>query len=277
MKKVKNLFSLCIAILMAFACTIGFTGCATNIKRMELTVQVYDYDNGSLNEYTMEIDLYGHLAPLTVDAISKYVSEHYYDNTPFYKLGAYGSQIMMGDLNYNDGEVTMKDTKPTLPGEFTYGGQQTIGGSALTAKKGTIGLWRSWYEQDGNYEGRNATDSGSATWFIPTQSISGYNDYFCIFAQYDLYKGDNEEVLLALASAFAKEENCVSYTIYYTGEDYENLQFNCVKSEDFNKDLIENLFEAEGDQLVCYNQYNVSFPVTPNGEIGARIVSAKIV
>lgn len=276
MKIMKRFFTFVMAMLMAFACTMTLAGCSkADIKNLQLTIQLYDYANDKQVEYTMDIDLYGHLAPKTVDAIVSYVNENYYNDTVFYKTSSYDSQIMIGDYKFDDELLVKNAEKPTLAGEFTYGGQKTEGGSPLSAKKGTIGLWRSWYAQDDSYTGRNATNSGSATWFIPTQDISSYNDYFCIFAQYDLDKADNQQVIDALTSIFANEENYATYVVYYTGE-YDSLQYHCVAKEDFDADKIEDLFEAKDNQLVCYNKTEIKVPVTPTGAIAAKIVSGTV-
>ena len=276
MRKIKTTFLLIMALIMSMVCSIGLTGCIEDIKKLELNIEIYDYEEKTdIEEYTMTIDLYRHLAPKTVDAIVKYVGEGYYDGAIFYKMTAHSSQYMLGDLLFSESAtetqgIVKNDVKP---GEFEYGG--TVG-SNLVNKKGSIGLWRSWYALDGGYQNnRNATDTGSATWYMPTSSIASYDKYFCVFAQYDVNSDANEETLTALSTAFLAD-NCENYVIYYTGE-YDNLTFNCVRESKFNKDAIEDLFVAEGTELACYNYYTISVPVTANGVIGAKIVSAKIV
>ena len=277
MNLLKKTLTLVVAVLMTFACTLGLTACSTtNIQKLQLTVQVYNYADDKQVDYTMNIDLYGHLAPKTVDAIVSYINEGHYNGLPFYKLESYSNQIMVGDYKFEDGALVKNAEKPTVDGEFTYGGQITEGGSPLYAKKGTIGLWRNWYAQDGSYTSRAGTDSGSATWFIPTQTIDAYNDYFCVFAQYDLTDDDNNETITALTNIFDDADNYETFVIYYTGE-YDNLTFHCVKSADFDADEIDDLFEAEDDQFVCYNKTEIKVPVTPNGELAAKIVKAEIV
>lgn len=281
MIKIKKLFTLMAALLMAVVCTVSFSGCY-RIKEMQLTLSVYDYTNHKYVEQTMDIDLYSRLAPQTVDAIISYAKEGYYDNAILYKIGNHASQIMVGDYNY-DGEVlSQKEAKPTITGEFTYGGLKVEGGSPLKAKKGSIGLWRSWYEQDGSHRGRSATDSGSATMFMPTQDLSEYDGYFCIFAQIDLEDSQTEKAFNAITTAFDNTEALASYVVYYTGEYDKNaelnhgLTFNYLPSEDFDEDEIENLFVAKDNQLVCYNYHTVSIPVAPNGQPAVKILSAKI-
>lgn len=279
MKRMKKFFLLMMVVVMACVCSLGLTGCVEDIKKLEINLQICDYDNGGeMEEYTLSIDLYRHLAPKTVDAISGYVKEGYYDGALFYKMTSFDSQYMVGDLLY-DAESTETQNivknavKPNLPGEFEYGG--TVG-SNLTNRKGSIGLWRSWYAVDGGYQdNRNATDSGSATWFLPSTLITSYNKYFCVFGQFDVNDDDNKATLEALASVF-EEENCENFVIYYTGE-YDNLQYHCVPESDFRSNEIDDLFVAEGEELTCYNHFTISIPVTPLGAMGAKIVSAKIV
>ncbi len=280
MQRLKKLIVVLMAVVMACVCSVTLFGCAKeDIKKMEVKIAVYNFeDSGATETYTMSIDLYRHLAPTTVDAIVKYVKEGYYNNKVFYKNASYNNQIMIGDLVFTAGETEnlgfSLDEKPTIEGEFKYGGTT---GSNLTAKKGSIGLWRSWFAQDEGYsDNRNATDTGSATWFIPTQSISSYNDYFCIFAQYDVNNSGNSDALSALTNAFSAEENYEEYVIYYTGE-YENLTFNCVAKDDFDEESLgDDLFKADGAQLTCYDHYTIRVPMN-EGNVAAKIVSARIV
>lgn len=280
MIKIKKLFTLAIAVLMAVVCTVSFTGC-TNIKKMQLTLSVYDYDNHEFVEQTMDIDLYAHLAPKTVEAIMSYVKGGYYDNAVLYKMGGYAAQIMVGDYDYDGQTLSQKEQKPTITGEFSYGGVKYEGGSPLKATNGSIGLWRSWYEQDGSHRGRSATNSGSATMFMPTQDLSEYDGYFCIFAQIDLEDSKTEKAFKAIKAVFDAEDVSDIYTVYYTGE-YDStatlnhgLTFNYMDAENFDADDIEGLFEAEDNQLVCYNYHNVTIPVA-QGQPAVKIVSAKI-
>ena len=288
MKRLTRVFFTLLAVIIACACTFTIVGCnKEDIRRVRLNIAIYNYDedNPAVENYTMDIDLYGHFAPKTVDAIEKYVKGKYYNDTVFYKLDSYSSQIMVGDLKFDSAKVEnlgfyLNAEKPKLDGEFTKGGVV----SNLKVKKGSIGLWRSWYAQDGSYTYANATDSGRATWFIPTSSISAYDDNFCVFAQFDVNASNNKKTLTALNNAMSSE-NYAEYEIYYTGDvgednDYSKLTFNCVLEEEFDEDAIENLFTPEDDQLMSYAHYTVNVPVYTEGTetfIAAKIVSAKIV
>ena len=281
MIKIKKLFTLVIALMMAVVCTVSFTGC-TKIKKLQLTLSVYDYTDHKHVEQTMDIDLYAHLAPKTVEAIMSYVKEGYYNNAVLYEMGGYATQIMVGDYDYDGQILSQKEQKPTVTGEFTYGGLKYEGGSPLKAKNGSIGLWRSWYEQDGSHRGRSATNSGSATMFMPIQDLSEYDGYFCIFAQIDLEDSKTEKAFKAIKAAFDAEDASAIYTVYYIGEydatkENHGLEFNYMDAEQFDEDDIEGLFKAEDNQLVCYNYHNVSIPVDANGQPAVKIVSAKIV
>lgn len=290
MKRIKKVFINLVAVMLALFACFNFTACE-DIKKLELNIQVYDYaDNGSMQDYTLSIDLYRHLAPTTVDAIVSYVKEGHYDGTAFYKFknSSYSSQIMLGDLIAGDNSIVKENTvKPELPkGEFEKGGTT---GSNLVNAKGSVGLWRSWMKADGSYTtSSTAMKSGRSTWFIPTETISAYNGYFCVFGQYDTADENNVDALDALTKAFATSTNYDEYVIYYTGtydatkanENY-GLTFNIALAEDFDSNAVENLYKSEDTEnkagLVCYDYYSVYIPVTANGALAAKVVSAKIV
>lgn len=279
MKKLKKLFISAVALMLCFVCVFSLTACGEEISEAKLNISIYDYTEKEMEDYSMDIDLYGHLAPKTVSAISSYINEGYYNGTVFYKTTEQSNQIMLGDLKYdpelaeNEG-FYLNAVKPNIEGEFTHGGTT---GSNLKNKKGSIGLWRSWSAQDVSYNmGRTGTDSGEATWFIPTSKINAYDDYFCVFAQFEL-SGDNLETLTALENIFKNATYYQEYVIYYTGE-YGNLTFNCVKKDDFKEDKIQDLFVAEEGtaQLVKYNHYTIQVPMTEDGQVAAYIKTATV-
>ncbi len=287
MKALKKTFVLVISLLMTFSVCFSMTACAKDdIRHIELTVQVYDYENDKMyetEEVTLTLDLYRHFAPQTVDAIIEYVQDGYYDNAIFYQLSDYSGQIMFGDLKYSDGVVTKNALMPTIDGEFANGMTE---GSTLVNKKGSVGLWRTWNAHDGNYNRSSTnTDSGRATWFIPTETKTSYNGWFCVFAQIDLNDESNSTALNAISKAFTTSGEYVNYVIYYTGEydaqnpdsnDGHGLTFHCVKEDYLDEDL--DIFEAKDSELVCYNKQVIRVPVTgPSGEIGAKVVSVKVI
>ena len=281
MSRIKKIFVNLLAVAMALTCCLMLTACE-DIKKLQLKIEVYNYSGTTgVEEYTMDIDLYRHLAPKTVDAVVDYVNGGYYNDAIFYKFNDYNNQFMMGDLLFKDNQIVLNEVKPQLPGEFEYGG--TVG-SDLVNKKGSIGLWRSWYECDSSYKTSSpATASGRATWFIPNSTITGYNKYFCVFAQFNATADNNLKTIDALNAAF-NQTDYDEYVIYYTGEyDSEKadqnygLTFNISLLSDFDENQIEDLFVAEGAELVCYNKATIKVPVGNTGAPAAKIVEAKIV
>lgn len=280
MNKLKRVFITMVALILSCVCMIGLTACSEeDITKTQFNIAIYDDTEDEMEDFLLKIDLYGHLAPKTVKAISKYIKNGYYDNTVFYKIADYDFQFMIGDLKYdpesdvNEG-FSLNEEMPMIEGEFKHGGTT---GSNLKHKSGSIGLWRTWSAQDVSYSmGRTGTDTGRATLFMPTARMNSYDDYFCVFGQYDVDDNDNEETVLALTSAF-ETDNYQEFVIYYTG-DYDNLTFNCVKKAHFDESNIENLFKAEegSAQYVCYNHYTIKVPMTDDGQVAALITSAKI-
>ena len=306
MKRFLKVFTNVIAVFMLVFATATMVGCGEDIKTANVKVQLYNYAENEFyaeSEATLTVDLYGHLAPKTVAAIEKYLNEGYYDNALIYqmKVGS-KTQIMVGDLAVDgesivvtDGTVNIvkKAKKPTLPGEFEKGGTT---GSDLVNKKGSVGLWRDWYST-GDYTNSSATDSGSATWFMPTDAITAYNGNFCVFGQINLSNTANSTVLDALESIFSS--NSTEYVIYYTGE-YNveepdcGLTYHCVTTEKFaeiEKDLealelsdperyeTEKIFVADEEQrqFTSYNKYTIKVANnSEDGKLGAVIKTARI-
>jgi hypothetical protein len=281
MKNFKRIFVNIIAALLVMTACFGLTACTADVRKVELTVKVFNYDEevNAFEDVTLTVDLYRHLAPKTVDKMLSYVKDGYYNDNVFYKMADYSKQIMMGDLKVTAANAIVEnDIKPQLDGEFERGG--TIG-SNLTNVAGAVGLWRSWYAWQDSYKTSDSSlNSGRATWYMPTETISSYNTWFCIFALIDLSNESNSDAWDLIKEALAEQTE--SYTVYYTGtyakekadENY-GLTFNCVETAQFDENQIDGLFKAENEQLVCYNHYEIKVPVTPTGEIAAKIVSAK--
>ena len=284
MNRLKKLFINAVALMLCLVCVFGLTACSKeDIKDVDISIVMYNFEDEEMQNYSFEIELYGHLAPNTVKAISKYIKEGYYNGAVFYKITSYKNQIMVGDLKYDPNQTENEgfylDKKPTIQGEFKHGGTT---GSNLKNQKGSIGLWRTWAAQDSSYnQGSTGMDTGSATWFIPNYTMSTYDDYFCVFGQYDVDDSDNIATIDALNKIFS-DSNYETYIIYYTGKTYgtngDGLTFHCVKKEDFVEEKIEDLFKADegSDQYVCFNQYEIQVPMNSDGEIAAKIVSAKV-
>ena len=280
MNMLKKIIIAAMSLIMTFVCAFGLVGCGEDIVDVNIDITMYDFSDRRMEDYDFDIDLYGHLAPTTVASIKNLIKSGYYDDTVFYKMGNHNDQIMIGDLKY-DPEIEENEgfylnaEKPTIKGEFKHGGTT---GSNLKNKEGSIGLWRTWTAQDSSYNtGSTGMNTGSATWFIPTTALTTYDDYFCVFGQYDVNDEENKETMKALAALFENTSRYQEFVIYYTGE-YDNLTFHCVKAENFNKDEIVDLFETEEDsaQLVCYNYYTIKVPMTSDGRVAARIVKARI-
>ncbi len=301
MKRFFKIFVNMLATAVLAVSVLGLTACGEDLRRVRLTVSVYDSDEGKAVEKTLDVDLYRHLAPDTVDAILGYIQAGYYNDTFFYVMSDYSSQIMFGDLKYSkntdNSDVISKNLiegklPPMIDGEFERGGTS---GSNLTNKEGSIGLWRTWTatdDKDGSdYKTSTSVDTGRATWFMPTSDLSAsYDEWFCVFAQIDLNNETNSETWTAIKEAltFTDEDLYETYTIYYTGTYDENkpdenygLEFNFIRSVAFDADEL-GAFEAEGGQLVEYNAYEIKVPFINkankvNKAVGAKIVSVEVI
>ena len=184
---------------------------------------------------------------------------------------------MLGDLKWVDGAIKQNTIKPTIEGEFANGGMV---GSNLTNVKGAIGLWRTWTafddEQGDFFQTNTSTETGRATWYMPTSTLSEYDNWMCVFGKIVLDDEATSKAIEAIIDMFSVSTQYKEYVIYYTGE-YDNLIFNCVEKADFDEEM-EDLFKAEGSQLVCYNHYTIQVPVIDeSGAIGAKVVSAKVI
>ncbi len=289
MKKIFKIAVSFMAIAIMTVATFGLAACE-DIKKLEISLSVYDYSSNDFyaeGDVHFSVDLYRHLAPKTVDKVLEHVKAGYYDNAFFYQETGYSSQIMIGDLKFDEnGNIVQNLIDCKLPseiyGEFEAGGTK---GSNLVSTKGSIGIWRSYYEADGSYTvSSDARDSGRATWYIPTSEIAGYNGYFCIFAQYDASDLSNAKAISAISSILSS--NSTEYVIYYTGEydaqkpnENYGLTFHVVTKEKFDQDYVESdktiygekLFEAKGQQLVCFNKKTIKVPTMVSGSAAAKI------
>lgn len=310
MKRFLKVFTSLMAILIMVIASVTMVGCGEDIKTAKVKIQLFNYsekDFYSESDSTLTIDLYAHLAPKTVEAITKYINEGYYNNALIYQMEVNDKdQIMVGDLKVDgdsivenqDGTVNIvKNTiKPVLPGEFEKGGTK---GSDLVNKKGSVGLWRDWYAS-GDYTNSSATASGTSTWFMPTETISAYNGYFCVFGQIDLGNSANSNVLDVLAEIFDTSTNYTEYVIYYTGT-YDaskpdcGLTFHCVTTARFSElqAELEELEESDPEayeeqkifvadeeqrQFASYNKYTIRVANnSEDGKLGAVIKTASIV
>lgn len=283
MKKLFKIAVNFIAVALMTVATFGLAACE-DIKKLELSLNLYNYTDNAFyaeNDVKFSVDLYRHLAPKTVDAVLEHVKNGYYNGAIFYEQNGI---IMVGDLKIDEnGNVVQNLIGGKLPSEI-YGEFESNGttGSNLVNSKGSIGIWRSYYANDTDtYKtSSNARDSGRATWYIPTSEKSDYNGYFCIFAQYDTEDAANAKAIEAITAIFANADYYTEYVIYYTGEynaekpdENYGLEFHAVKKDDFDEDT--EVFEAEGQQLVCFNKKTVKIPNVVGGTVSAEIKSVK--
>ena len=273
--------TLCIALLSVTCLSLA---ACEDIKKLEVKISVYDSSTNNQVEKTVTVELYRHLAGDTVDAILSYVKEGFYDGLPFYKTDDYSSQIMVGDYEY-DGTLKLHtaDYIKNIDGEFEKAG---VTGSDLKNAEGYIGLWRTW-AAEGSYKSNKdaAFNSGKATVYMPTGTLSGYDTYFCVFGMFDLEDEDISNTVSLIKAALSNSDQTVSYTVYYTGdygEDGSTLVYHCDLTSDYeekieDEDFKDSVFEAERSQFVSFNSRKITLPYNSvNNQITAKIVSVKV-
>ena len=287
MKRISKLFVNILAVIMLAFGTLSMTACA-DVVTLEVTLEVYNFSESRFyeeDEVKLTIDMQRHLAPKTVDAITEYATNGYYDNTVFYLMEGYTTQLMIGEIKYENGEFVKNAVKPQIEGEFEYG---TTKGSNLVNDEGYIGLWRSWYAQDDGqhkYESSNGMGSGRSNIYIPLDVISEYDGYFCVFGTIDYTIAANDTGVNAVGEILSN--NYTTYVVYYTGEydqekpdeDY-GLTFHCITADEYSELSTEEkdaIFTAEADQYVEYNMHRIRIPnSTTDGKPSAVIKSIKI-
>ena len=288
MKGLRKLFVNVLAVLMLVFSAFTMTACGGDIVTLEVTLQVYNFAESRFyeeDEVKLTIDLQRHLAPKTVDAITSYATEGHYDNTFFYLMEGYTTQLMIGQYKFDGDQIVKNDIKPQIEGEFEYG---TTKGSNLINDEGYIGLWRSWYAQDDGqhkFESSNGMESGRSNIFIPLDRLANYDGYFCVFGTIDYTISANDKGVNSVGEILT--DNYTTYVVYYTGEydqekpneDY-GLTFHCVTADDYNELSTEEqdaVFTAEGDQYIEYNMHRIRVPnKTVDGKPSAIIKSIKI-
>ena len=251
-KKIVN----ALAVIMVCVFCFSFVACGEDLKRVEVTFSIYNASEEKLEDKTLSIDLYRHLAPKTVDSILENINNGYYEGTVPYFFGDAQNAIMLGDLKFNNGLFEQNTFVKTIEGEFDIGG--TVG-SNLKSKPGSIGIWRTW-GVDEQETSSNSAHTGRATWYIPTSEMSGFNGNFCVFAQFELTDEDNKETY-NLISQYLKDSSLTqNYAIYFTGEYNQDnnvknngLEFHCLRLEDYeNMSDKSAIFEPKGLQYQCY-------------------------
>lgn len=287
MKRISKLFVNVLAVLMLVFSTFTMTACA-DVVTLEVTLGVYNFSEArfySEDEVKLTIDMQRHLAPKTVDAITEYATDGYYDDTFFYLMEGYTTQIMIGQYKFDGETIVKNDIKPQIDGEFEYG---TTKGSNLINDEGYIGLWRSWYAQDDGghkFKSSNGMSSGRSNLYIPLDVLSDYDGYFCVFGTIDYSITANDTGVNAVGAILS--DNYTTYVVYYTGEydqekpdeDY-GLTFHCVTADEYNEftqEQLDAVFSAEGDQYIEYNMHRIRVPnKTPDGKASAVVKSIKI-
>ena len=83
MKRFKKIFINLLAVLMIGVACFGLMACE-DIRTIEVTVSVYNADDSTMVEKVIKVDMYRHLAPNTVDKITEYVNEGYYNDAMFH-------------------------------------------------------------------------------------------------------------------------------------------------------------------------------------------------
>ena len=285
MKLLKKVFIAFMCVVSLFSATLGLTACS-DVRTLELQIQVYDYKNEETKDVVLTVDLYRHLAEKTVDSVIAAAKDGYYDNAVFYKSEGQNNQIMLGDYKVDaDNKIVANTILPVIKGEFERNG---VVGSDLANKKGAVGLWRSWYASDTTYaSSSDARDTGSANWYMPTKEIASYNGWFCLFGLIDLDNLDNKNALDLIIAAFDSSAQRDDYMVYYTGDYNEEADYltnygltqNIVALADYNEMIedgeIKDLFTAEGNQLRKYNSVKISVPeISASGVVGAKVVKA---
>lgn len=288
MKKFRRILINIVAVLMMAVCCFSFTACE-DIKTLQVNLNVYNTTTQSMEEKTLTVDLYRHLAPNTVDAIVEYVNEGYYNDTFMYIDEENSSQIMLGDLKFTQDKKIVQNLDATgklknaINGDFEM---NNVKGSNLTNAEGSIGLWRDWYNKGTKYKTSDgARDSGRATWFLPTADLSSnYDGWFCVFGQFDVSEGsDSKAVWESIKTLLNDANNYETYSIYYTGE-YTNdasalnngLTFNCVLSSDYSEVDESTVFEPEGKHYYGYAKHNVRVPMANKGNKQNKAVAVSI-
>lgn len=149
MKKLGMIMVVCCMMLMS-ACgsqepakDTGGTGTTTTTEPLKITdkavIEVKDYG-------TIEVELYGEAAPITVENFVKLVKEGFYDGLTFHRVIS-GFMIQGGDPNGNG----TGGSDATIKGEFSSNGVE----NNIKHERGVLSMARS-----------SANDSASSQFFI---------------------------------------------------------------------------------------------------------------
>ncbi len=280
-------------VVISFAlivCSICMISC-NKIKTVEVSVQVYDYTQAKFlaeDDVNFEIELFRQLAPKTVDAIVSHIESGFYDDTFFYvdKDTSY-SALFVGDLKFDEnGNIVQNLIDGKLPSEI-YGEFESNGvtGNNLGVTKGIVGLYRSYYVNDLNFDvSSQARNSGRATLFMPQETaFSSYVGHFCMFGRYDTEEGNANKALSAVMDVLTTTGSYDAYMIYYTGEydaskvdENYGLEFHCILESEFEELEESDYFTPSGEQLQSLAPRRINVPKTVDSKVTASLKSVKV-
>lgn len=213
----KKLFAFTLALL-TFA-VLPFTMACGNREIIKMYVNVDIYEGGEFaRTTTLTYDLYRHLAPKSVDAVTSLAKSGYYNGSTFYRLSDASGSVMFGGYRYDQNGNLLKDAEQaTLEGEFAKGG--TIG-SPLKADQGNLLLWRWW--NAGTELSETGYQTGSAGMLMIPQVEDGtYTD------------AQNSSTLLAVAGTVEKQGESYKALRWVLGTASDEVYANWDNAETF--------------------------------------------
>ena len=107
MKKLSKIFVNLFAVLMLTVACFSAVGCTEKITTVNVNVQVYNSTDAQMQDVTLKVKLYGHLAENTVASILDRIEGGYYNDAVFYKTEDRSNQIMLGEIVEKDGEIAL--------------------------------------------------------------------------------------------------------------------------------------------------------------------------
>lgn len=261
----KKFFIAFLTLIVATVSAFSFTACE-KIGKLEFVISVYDVDEAKMVDKTLTYNLHYSLAPNATAKIKELVKEGYFNDCVFYKQStsngiSTSSQLFFGGLNRKNGKITQNDPIAIADADFANNGTY---GTNLTNSVGYIGLWRTWNVKQ-SYSTSGFQNSYS-TMYMPTSSISSYDDYFCVFAEYST--SDDLALIQSIADLLGTDDYVTEYVCYYTADD--ELKFNkdtgalesgtpvwnITTSELYNEGKPVDVYE--NDDYTQYNEYTVT-------------------
>ncbi|MBO4594840.1 MAG: hypothetical protein J5697_03970 [Clostridia bacterium] len=147
-------------------------------------------------------------------------------------------------------------------------------------------MWRSFTEDAGAYTKTDAgMNSGTAVWYMPTTTLSGYDGYFAVFAKIDMDNEANSSAFAAVQAIFS-DTHYENYEVFYTGDSADALTVHVIKTDDLSSDAEYDategtyggvkIYSATGADLVSLNRRTVRIPVSENGNRAVTITGIRI-